>query len=142
MDCSALTDPAEYVLRVATGADTPALARLLAEVNDLHAAAHPDVFRPAAGPDLEGFVRDWAAEAETALLVATGTSISVSAFLLAMGVAATVALAVMAGRLRTRVAPAASGARPPSTRQVIPAQPDRVTPEGEARRQDLETLPP
>ncbi len=63
----------ETSIRVGTPADAPALAQLLVEVNDLHVAALPDVFR-AVGPDEEtvALLRNWASKDDTHLLVADG----------------------------------------------------------------------
>ena len=63
----------EVSIRVGSDADAPALAQRLIEVNDLHAAALPGVFR-AVGPTEEtiAFLRDWTRQDDTHLLVAEG----------------------------------------------------------------------
>lgn len=58
-------------VRSGTVDDAPALVGLLVEVNALHAALLPDIFRPVnAGDETVAFLRDWVAHAGTHLLIA------------------------------------------------------------------------
>jgi GNAT superfamily N-acetyltransferase len=60
-----------FRIRPGTPDDAPALAALLVEVNDLHAAALPDVFRPiAADAAVVAFLRERIAQPGTRLFVA------------------------------------------------------------------------